>query len=75
MEFKNPNPGIMFTWIIDLLIKTLAAILPILTPMIKKALEEFLTDLYKKAVETPNPWDDFVIRFLLRILSIPIPGE
>jgi hypothetical protein len=75
MEFKNPNPGIAFTWIINLLIKALGALLPILTPIIKRELEEFLTALYKKAVETPNPWDDFVVRFLLRILSIPVPED
>jgi hypothetical protein len=43
--------------------------------MIKEALTTFLLDLYKKAHETPNPWDDFVVKFLLRILSIPVPGE
>jgi len=75
MEYKNPNPGIGWTWVINFLINLLGAILPVLTPMIKEALTAFLLDLYKKSLETPNPWDDFVIRFFLRILSIPIPGE
>jgi hypothetical protein len=75
MEFKAPNPGVGFTWIINLLINILGSILPVLTPMIKEALTTFLLDLYKKAHETPNPWDDFVVKFLLRILSIPVPGE
>lgn len=72
-SFNMPNPGIGFTWIINLIISALGSILPVLTPMIREALTVFLIDLYKKAVETPNPWDDFVVRFLLRILSIPIP--
>jgi hypothetical protein len=75
MEFKKANPGVGFTWIINLLINALGSILPVLTPMIKESLSAFLTDLYKKAVETPNPWDDFVVKFLLRILSIPVPGD
>ena len=75
MEFKKANPGVGFTWIINLLINALGSILPVLTPMIKDSLSAFLTDLYKKALETPNPWDDFVVKFLLRILSIPVPGE
>lgn len=75
MEFKKANPGVGFTWIINLLINALGSILPVLTPMIKDSLSAFLTDLYKKAVETPNPWDDFIVKFLLRILSIPVPGE
>jgi len=75
MEFKAANPGVGFSWIINLLINALGSILPVLTPMIKDSLSAFLTDLYKKALETPNPWDDFVVKFLLRILSIPVPGE
>jgi hypothetical protein len=75
MEFKKANPGVGFTWIINLLINALGSILPVLTPMIKDSLSAFLTDLYKKALETPNPWDDFVVKFLLRILSIPVPGD
>ena len=75
MSFEKPNPGVGFTWIINLLINALGSILPVLTPMIKDSLSAFLTDLYKKALETPNPWDDFVVKFLLRILSIPVPGD
>jgi hypothetical protein len=75
MEFKKANPGVGFTWIINLLINALGSILPVLTPMIKDSLSAFLTDLYKKALETPNPWDDFIVKFLLRILSIPVPGD
>ena len=75
MSFEKPNPGVGFTWIINLLINVLGSILPVLTPMIKESLSAFLTDLYKKAVETPNPWDDFVVKFLLRILSIPVPVD
>lgn len=75
MSFEKPNPGVGFTWVINLLINALGSILPALTPMIKEALTSFLTDLYKKAVETPNPWDDFVVKFLMRILSIPVPGD
>jgi hypothetical protein len=75
MEFKKPNPGVGFTWVINLLINALGSILPVLTPMIKDSLSAFLTDLYKKALETPNPWDDFIVKFLLRILSIPVPGD
>ena len=74
-EFKLPNPGIGFTWVIELLIKILAALLPLITPALRKELERFLLDWYKKAIETPNPWDDFLAKFFLRILGIPIPGD
>lgn len=73
-EIKLPNPGIGWTWIVDMLIRILAALLPILTPTIREELERFLLAWYAKAMETTNPWDDFLARFLLRILQIPIPA-
>jgi len=72
-EFSLPNPGIGFTWIIELLIKILAALLPLITPTLRKELEKFLLNWYEKAKETPNPWDDFLAKFLLRILGIEVP--
>jgi len=74
-SFVRGNPGVGFTWIVNLLIQIFATILPVITPAIKKELEEFLMGLYNKAHETPNPWDDFLLKFLLRMLNIPVPGE
>ncbi|GAI98487.1 unnamed protein product [marine sediment metagenome] len=73
--FEPPNPGIGFTWLISILVKALGAIFPQVSSDLKNGLEEFLLDFYKKALETANPWDDFVARFLLRIFSIPVPPE
>lgn len=74
-SFVKVNPGVGFTWIITMLMQIFSTIMPIITPSLKKALEEFLLELYEKAKETTNPWDDFLLKFLLRILGIPIPGE
>lgn len=60
-------------WLINLLLQALGPIIGILSPAIKAALTEFLTKLYVDAVKTPNPWDDFVVGFLLDILGIPKP--
>ena len=43
------------------------------TPAIASELNVFLTNLYKKALATPNPWDDFLIGMLMDILAIPRP--
>ena len=72
-EFSAPNPGISFTWVIELIIKIFSLILPVVTPELRKMLEKFLLEFYAKAKETPNPWDDFLAKFLLRILGIDIP--
>jgi hypothetical protein len=73
VEFKLPNPGIGFTWIINLVLQVLGTILPVVTPSIRELLEKFLKDFYVKAKETPNPWDDFLAKFLMRILGIEVP--
>lgn len=72
-EFKLPNPGMSLTWIIELVAKILGLILPVVTPELRRLLEKFLLDFYAKAKETPNPWDDFLAKFLLRILGIEVP--
>jgi hypothetical protein len=73
--FVKPNPGVGFTLIIGILVQIFSTIMPIITPMLKKELEDFLLLMYNKAKETANPWDDFLMKFFLRMLSIPIPGE
>jgi len=72
-EFKMPNPGISWYWLIETIIRALTVILGVITPELRKLLETFLLDFYKKAQETPNPWDNFLAAFLLRILQIPVP--
>lgn len=70
VEFKMPNPGVGWTWVVELLIRALGVLMPIVTPSLREALETFLKDLYAKAKETANPWDDFLTKFLMRILGI-----
>jgi len=72
-EFKAPNPGIGLTWVINLVLQILGTILPVITPSLRDALERFLKDFYAKAKETPNPWDDFLAKFLLRIVGSEVP--
>ena len=74
-SFVRANPGVGFTWIIGILVQIFSTIMPIITPSLKKELEDFLLGLYQKAKETPNPWDDFLLKFLLRMLNITVPGE
>lgn len=65
--------AISWKWLIQILAVALGPIFSTLTPLIKKLLENFLTDLYQKALATENPWDDYVVGLLLDILGIPRP--
>lgn len=66
---------ISWDWLIKLLASVLLPIIQAMSPAIIAALKEFLTDLYQKALNTPNPWDDFVIGLLLDFLGIPRPSS
>jgi len=50
-----------------------AGIIGQMTPAIVAELNTLLTALYKKALATPNPYDDFAVGMLLDILGIPRP--
>jgi hypothetical protein len=59
--------------VIQAALRIFTSILGMATPVIKAELSEFLTQLYKKALATPNPWDDFAVGLLLDILAITRP--
>jgi hypothetical protein len=61
--------GNVLTWVMQIF----AGIIGQVTPTIKAELNAFLTNLYKKALATPNVWDDFFVGMLLDILAIPRP--
>jgi RsiW-degrading membrane proteinase PrsW (M82 family) len=74
ITIPKANPGTTWTWIINLLIAVLAPVLAALTPMLRTELEKFAVSFYKKAEATPNPWDDFLAAFLVRMLGLPLPN-
>lgn len=76
LAIPKANPGINWTWIVNLLVTVLKPIVGIVTPIIREELEKALLKLYAKAEASDNPWDDFLVEILLKILGIPVPeGE
>lgn len=75
MNMKLPMSGIGFTWIIGIVANLLGDVLPLVTPSVKKGLEALLFELYQKAMETSNPWDDFLIRFIIRCVGLKSPSD
>lgn len=67
--------GLNATWqfVFGILAQALGPILSAITPTIKSELNSLLTQLYLKALATPNVWDDFFVGLLLDILAIPRP--
>jgi len=60
----------MPAWLVSILTAILGAILAVVSPQIRQALEDFVHDLERKAKETPNPADDMLVDFLKHILKV-----
>jgi len=72
-DFRFPNPGVNWDWLINILVAALSVIIPVITRGIRDQLQKLLDDLYKKAHETANPWDDYLISLLMRICGFTPP--
>lgn len=65
--------GAVWVSILAIIGQMFAPLVGAITPVIKDELNKFMTELYKKALATPNPWDDFFVGLLLDIMVIPRP--
>lgn len=50
--------------------KLISTILPIVSEHIREGLKELLKNLYEKANETQNPYDDFLLEFIIMLLGL-----
>jgi len=62
----------MNAWV-SILLPLVSTLINAMTPTLRNLLQEFLLDLYKRARETENPFDDMVTAALLALLGIPSP--
>ncbi len=65
------NP-ITLSWFTKLAAKIFENLFNIISPEIKNELQKFLNDLYLKAKQTSNPFDDFGVKLLATILNITL---
>jgi len=59
-------------WLISIIVIVLKPIVNALTPIIREEIEKAVKVWYPKALATPNPWDDFLVGFLAKILKIDV---
>lgn len=55
----------MNKWVLQLV----SMMLGVITPQLRKGLEEFVLNLEKQAKATPNPWDDIFVGLLKTLLG------
>lgn len=64
--------GITYEIALSLIKKIFALVLPEVSGHIKQLLEAYLKDLYKKAIETENVFDDYLVILIADILGIKL---
>jgi len=65
--------GINWNAVVKIVMLVLSPLLGLLSPMIRDALKKAVSDLYLKALETENPFDDLLLGFAMDLLGIPKP--
>ena len=51
------------------LLQLVTMMLGVITPQLRKGLNDFILNLEKQAKETPNPWDDIFVGLLKTLLG------
>lgn len=64
--------GITYEITLSLIKKIFALILPEVSNHIRQLLEAYLKELYKKAIETENVFDDYFVKLLADVLGIKL---
>jgi hypothetical protein len=66
------NVPVTMGWLIPMIVMVLKPIVNALTPIIRAEIVKAIQTWYPKAVATPNPWDDFLVVFLAKLLQIDV---
>jgi hypothetical protein len=66
-------PSLTWNIFMEIAVRILGALLPLLSDEIRELVEESVLKLYEKAQATPNPWDDFMVGVLAKMLGIKLP--
>lgn len=55
--------------------KTFGMLLMVTSPEIRNVLKIMIQELYRKALASPNPWDDWFVKFLAKLLIVDLVNK
>ena len=64
--------GLSKGWLVRIVIAVLRPLIKLVTPDIEKQMEKFVKDLYVKAQDTPNVFDDMFVEFIAELLDVEL---
>lgn len=69
--------GFSWNWTLKLLAGTVGRIVGLISPEFRRVTEESMQAWYDRALETDNPWDDYLVIIVAGILGVPLqePAE
>jgi len=59
-------------WLLSIVLAVIRPLVKLVTPDIEKQMEKFVKDLYVKAQDTPNVFDDMFVEFIAELLDVEL---
>ena len=59
-------------WLLSIVLAVIRPLVKLVTPDIEKEMEKFVKDLYVKAQDTPNVFDDMFVEFIAELLDVEL---
>jgi len=59
-------------WLLSIVLAVIRPLVKLITPDIEKQMEKFVKDLYVKAQDTPNVFDDMFVEFIAELLDVEL---
>ena len=59
-------------WLLSIVLAVIRPLIKLVTPDIEKSMEKFVKDLYVKAQDTPNVFDDMFVEFIAELLDVEL---
>lgn len=63
----------MPNWLVQFAIPIIKEIFVLVSPLLKKELDDFALDFYEKAKTTKSAWDDVAAAVLMQVLGLDTP--
>ena len=59
-------------WLLSIVLAVIRPLVKLVTPDIEQSREKFVKDLYVKAQDTPNVFDDMFVEFIAELLDVEL---
>lgn len=67
--------AVSLPWLLGLIAVVIKPVVQALSKKFRDEIQRWITREYAEALETDNPWDDYLFTFLAKMLGVELPTE